>query len=59
MPIFSMSTCHFTQVVWKNMTRLGVGVAFVDEGKTAFVVALYDPAGNVKEKLFQNVLPPC
>ncbi|CAF4156458.1 unnamed protein product [Rotaria magnacalcarata] len=58
-PIFSMSTCHFTQVVWKNTTRLGVGIAFDNEGKTAFVVALYDPAGNVKEKFFQNVLPPC
>ncbi|CAM4818099.1 unnamed protein product [Rotaria magnacalcarata] len=58
-PIFSMSTCHFTQVVWKNTTRLGVGIAFDNEGKTAFFVALYDPAGNVKEKFFQNVLPPC
>uniref|UniRef100_A0A182JRC4 SCP domain-containing protein n=1 Tax=Anopheles christyi TaxID=43041 RepID=A0A182JRC4_9DIPT len=35
---------HFTQVVWKNSRRLGVGVAI--QGTRAYVVCNYDPPGN-------------
>ncbi|KAJ4942357.1 hypothetical protein JOQ06_012223 [Pogonophryne albipinna] len=35
---------HFTQVVWKESSELGVGVA--TDGKTVFVVGHYRPAGN-------------
>lgn len=56
-PGFSNSTGHFTQVVWKESTKLGVGVA--TDGNKAFVVGQYRPAGNmnVKEYFEKNVLP--
>lgn len=47
---------HFTQVVWKESTELGVGMA--TDGKTVFVVGQYRPAGNMNmEGYFEkNVL---
>lgn len=36
---------HFTQVVWKDSTELGVGMA--TDGNKAFVVGQYRPAGNM------------
>ncbi|KAG7240061.1 hypothetical protein INR49_028064 [Caranx melampygus] len=44
-PGFSGRTGHFTQVVWKDSTQLGVGMA--TDGKKAFVVGQYRPAGNM------------
>ncbi|XP_034451747.1 Golgi-associated plant pathogenesis-related protein 1-like isoform X1 [Hippoglossus hippoglossus] len=44
-PGFGMKTGHFTQVVWKDTTKLGVGVASV--GTKAYVVAQYSPPGNM------------
>uniref|UniRef100_A0A182P3P6 SCP domain-containing protein n=1 Tax=Anopheles epiroticus TaxID=199890 RepID=A0A182P3P6_9DIPT len=35
---------HFTQVVWKNSRRLGVGIAV--RGTNVYVVCNYDPPGN-------------
>merc|ERR1712198_825885 len=39
---------HFTQLVWKNSKKLGLGLAQVVKGGWAknFVVARYDPRGN-------------
>ncbi|XP_030271976.1 Golgi-associated plant pathogenesis-related protein 1-like isoform X2 [Sparus aurata] len=56
-PGFSGNTGHFTQVVWKDSTKLGVGMA--TNGKKVFVVGQYRPAGNmaVKEYFEKNVLP--
>ncbi|XP_040899181.1 Golgi-associated plant pathogenesis-related protein 1-like isoform X2 [Toxotes jaculatrix] len=53
----SESTGHFTQVVWKESTELGVG--FATNGKTAFVVGQYRPAGNMDMPgcFEKNVLP--
>ncbi|CAF4756565.1 unnamed protein product [Rotaria magnacalcarata] len=45
-PQFSMETGHFTQVVWKNSQKLGVGVGFSADKRRAYVVANYNPAGN-------------
>ncbi|XP_019957915.1 Golgi-associated plant pathogenesis-related protein 1-like [Paralichthys olivaceus] len=44
-PGFGSQTGHFTQVVWKDSTKLGVGLA--SAGSRAYVVAQYWPAGNM------------
>lgn len=56
-PGYKSKTGHFTQVVWKDSTELGVGVA--SSGKTVFVVGQYRPAGNMNNVGYfqQNVLP--
>ncbi|KAM8760022.1 Golgi-associated plant pathogenesis-related protein 1-like [Acanthopagrus schlegelii] len=56
-PGFNGKTGHFTQVVWKASTKLGVGMA--TDGNKAFVVGQYRPAGNmaVKDYFEKNVLP--
>jgi len=47
---------HFTQVVWRSSTHLGVGKA---EGTDSdFVVAVYYPPGNMEGTFEENVLPP-
>lgn len=48
---------HFTQVVWKDSTELGVGMA--TNGNTVFVVGQYRPAGNISNEGYfeKNVLP--
>ena len=55
---FRGGTGHFTQVVWKGSTVLGIGRAEVDEGgmKCAYVVGRYKPAGNMMGDFQQNVL---
>ena len=39
------STGHYTQMIWKNTTQIGVGVAIGANGDI-YVVANYSPAGN-------------
>lgn len=55
----SLSSGHFTAMVWKNTKKMGVGKASASDGST-FVVARYDPAGNVVNPGYyeENVLPP-
>ena len=54
-PGFSMSTGHFTQVVWKSSKKLGCAYAICN-GKNGtpgtFWVCEYSPAGNVTNKGF-------
>ncbi|MFG1790226.1 CAP family protein [Nocardia sp. NPDC049149] len=52
---FSPETGHFTQVVWKATTQVGVAVAQCPDGP--FYVAEYSPPGNVRGQFKQNVLP--
>ncbi|EDV31291.2 uncharacterized protein Dana_GF14618 [Drosophila ananassae] len=54
-PSFQMNTGHFTQVVWKDSTELGVG--FARRGNTIFVVCNYNPPGNYNNMYRQNVSP--
>jgi hypothetical protein len=57
-PGFSQNTGHFTQVIWKGSTKLGVGFAFTENGDNGFVVAQYSPPGNVIDAFAENVLEP-
>uniref|UniRef100_G3NGY8 Im:7150988 n=1 Tax=Gasterosteus aculeatus TaxID=69293 RepID=G3NGY8_GASAC len=56
-PGFQSDTGHFTQVVWKDSTELGVGLA--TDGKRVFVVGQYRPAGNMNMPGYfeKNVCP--
>lgn len=63
-PVFSDSTGHFTQVVWKSTTKVGCGAApgpATIEGKKydgVYVVCQYSPAGNGEGQFADNVLKP-
>jgi len=56
-PGFGWNTGHFTQVVWKGSTRLGIGKAtgYVDGMPCEFVVGRYSPAGNLEGAFRANV----
>lgn len=54
-PIFSYTTGHFTQMVWKNSKEIGIG-AYKNESIIAFVVN-YHPPGNYYNDFTENVLP--
>lgn len=56
-PKFSNETGHFTQLVWCQSRKLGTGVGRSKTGHF-FVVANYDPAGNVRSFFHKNVFPP-
>eukprot|EP00095_Tigriopus_kingsejongensis_P005922 snap_masked-scaffold825_size91437-processed-gene-0.5 protein:Tk05922 transcript:snap_masked-scaffold825_size91437-processed-gene-0.5-mRNA-1 annotation:"conserved hypothetical protein" len=53
----SMSTGHFTQVVWKGSKELGIAMARSRSGKV-IVVANYQPAGNYIGSYADNVPAP-
>ncbi len=48
---------HFTQVVWRNSTKMGVARASNSSGWT-YVVTNYSPPGNYVGQYDENVLPP-
>ncbi|XP_033332223.2 uncharacterized protein LOC117223804 [Megalopta genalis] len=48
---------HFTQLVWKATTSLGIGTAIGDDKET-YIVCFYQPPGNVPEEFAANVLAP-
>ena len=53
-PKFSPSTGHFTQVVWKDTQKVGIGKA--SNALRTIVVAHYSSPGNVTGKFASNVL---
>ncbi|XP_073825789.1 uncharacterized protein [Musca autumnalis] len=55
-PTISGNTGHFTQVVWKESSQLGVGM--VQKNDRTWVVCNYDPPGNVLGKFEDNVPRP-
>ncbi|CAF1460880.1 unnamed protein product [Adineta steineri] len=57
-PGFSMQTGHFTQVVWKSTSKLGMGIAFGDGDGKVIVVGRYSPAGNMEGDFPENVPQP-
>lgn len=50
---------HFTQIVWKTTTNIGVGIATVKVNKyiRTYVVGKYLPAGNMVGSYVKNVMP--
>lgn len=53
-PGFSPETGHFTQVVWKGTTAVGVAQASSGSG-AIYIVARYSPRGNILGQFSQNV----
>lgn len=53
------ATGHFTALVWKNTTRLGVGRVAGQGSKwwETYIVANFAPAGNVEGQYRMNVVP--
>lgn len=58
-PGFASSTGHFTQLVWKNTTQIGCGVATCLWGSLRVWVCRYAPQGNWAGQFPANVPPPC
>jgi len=56
-PGFHTETGHFTQLVWKSSKELGIGIAQAAAG-TWYVVANYNPPGNISGQFPLNVLKP-
>lgn len=55
---FSPEIGHFTAVVWSGSRLLGVGYAHSDDTDRTYVVANYDPPGNVIGYFEKNVQRP-
>ena len=55
-PGFSTGTGHFTQIVWAASREMGAGKAASATG-SQFVVARYNPPGNVVGQFPENVKP--
>ncbi|ODM91059.1 Golgi-associated plant pathogenesis-related protein 1 [Orchesella cincta] len=55
---FSLKTGHFTAMIWRKTTNLGIGVAYNKAKKWWVVVANYSPRGNTKGQFEGNVPPP-
>ncbi|ODM86872.1 Protein PRY1 [Orchesella cincta] len=50
-------TRHYTALVWKSTTEVGIGVAWNPIKKVYVVVANYNPVGNRNGEFNQNVVP--
>lgn len=59
-PKFNLSSGTFTQLVWDDSVKLGVGVAFREDTKNTYIVARYSPPGNGRysESFRQHVKKP-
>nr|XP_058944519.1 uncharacterized protein LOC131772589 isoform X1 [Pocillopora verrucosa] len=49
---------HFTQMIWRDTSQLGMGAAPSPSGKYVIVVALYRPVGNDIHRIRDNVQRP-
>lgn len=56
-PTFSQKTGHFTQLVWKNTTKLGCAFVRCGTFYGQYTVCEYDPPGNIVGQFDSNVLP--
>ena len=53
---FSMDTRHFTQVVWKSVKKIGLGVS-CDFQQRCYIVYHNYPSGNYEGEYYNNVFP--
>ena len=53
---FTITTGHFTQLVWKSTTSIGFG--WSDNGGYSFAVMWFYPPGNVLDQFAENVIAP-
>lgn len=53
----NITSLHFTQVIWKSSEELGIAMAKNQTGQT-FVVANYNPRGNIRGYFVDNVQKP-
>ena len=58
-PGFTIDSSHFSQLVWKETSKMGCGASVRDDGVTYKVVCNYYTAGNIlsSQKFEENVLP--
>ena len=47
---------HYTQMIWKNSQKIGVGISQANTGYI-YIVANYYPGGNIEGQFKENVLP--
>jgi hypothetical protein len=50
---FTHETGHFTQLVWKSSSSIGLGMAC--RGNSCYCTAHYSPPGNVPGQFIENV----
>lgn len=56
-PSFNSEIGHFTQLVWKDTTKIGCARGFSKRGKGVYLVCNYDPPGNVFGEFRSQVSP--
>ena len=54
-PSIKPETRDFTQIIWKNSKEIGMGFVHTPDKKKTLVVALYNPGGNDKHRLQENL----
>jgi hypothetical protein len=57
-PGFSVSTGHFTCLIWKSSNLFGIGISFNNDTNTANIVLNTSPIGNIIGQFEENVLLP-
>lgn len=55
-PKNSSAVGHFTQLIWKETIKMGVGLATSEKGQV-YVVCNYEPAGNIVGEYAKNIKP--
>ncbi|CAM1293380.1 Uncharacterised protein g721 [Pycnogonum litorale] len=58
-PGWRKDTCHFSQLLWRSSSDIGVGIAQVPNQNRVFIVVHYRPVGNTNMPgdFKKNVLP--
>uniref|UniRef100_A0AC35F9X4 SCP domain-containing protein n=1 Tax=Panagrolaimus sp. PS1159 TaxID=55785 RepID=A0AC35F9X4_9BILA len=54
----STDCLHFTQIVWKSSKKIGIGISRSSNTGKYYIVANFDPAGNMRGSFAENVPSP-